>query len=336
MELVDVRYIGSDDQYQTYAPTDVALINTNTIVANYGAPNDYIEYFIKDLSNTVLSANYYATQYELDDSVVDPITGTTTQLYLNPEMDARRLGYDRGVVNVKYNFFTRHLDSAPATSQNFWIKEISTSRTEIKAARQDLSNTTLSNAFLTFNGILSADAYYPTFYLNFGADVQVIGVNAVYVEEDGNAYIIFKLYEPLPIEFDIKSTFWVVTQVADPAEFNVTINVAPEAIIDSRAIKGPNFKVTINDKVGQTTPYYSYEALLLTSVTSSFQQLKSMMDEKGIQINVDYSNFSNFVHFSSATERLYNFVYKVQLIESASAGLTQNNTSTAKVLLQSN
>jgi len=334
MELVDVRYIGSDDQYQTYAPTDVALINTNTIVANYGAPNDYIEYFIKDLSNTVLSANYYATQYELDDSVVDPITGTTTQLYLNPEMDARRLGYDRGVVNVKYNFFTRHLDSAPATSQNFWIKEISTSRTEIKAARQDLSNTTLSNAFLTFNGILSADAYYPTFYLNFGADVQVIGVNAVYVEEDGNAYIIFKLYEPLPIEFDIKSTFWVVTQVADPAEFNVTINVAPEAIIDSRAIKGPNFKVTINDKVGQTTPYYSYEALLLTSVTSSFQQLKSMMDEKGIQINVDYSNFSNFVHFSSATERLYNFVYKVQLIESASAGLTQNNTSTAKVLLQ--
>jgi len=74
--------------------------------------------------------------------------------------------------------------------------------------------------------------------------------------------------------------------------------------------------------------------LLLTSVTSSFQQLKSMMDEKGIQINVDYSNFSNFIHFSSATERLYNFVYKVQLIESASAGLAQNNTSTAKVLLQ--
>ena len=58
------------------------------------------------------------------------------------------------------------------------------------------------------------------------------------------------------------------------------------------------------------------------------------MQEKGIEINVDYSNFSNFIHFSSATERLYNFVYKVQLIESASAGLAQTNTSTAKVLLQ--
>jgi len=334
MELVDVRYIGSDDQYQTYAPSDVALISVNTIAGNYGAPNDYIEYFIKDLSNTVLNANYYATQYELNDSVVDPITGTTTQLYLDPEKDARNLGYDRGIVNVKYNFFAKQLASAPATSTNFWIKEISTSRTEIKAARQDLSNTALSDAFIAFNAILSADAYYPTFYLNFGADIQLIGVNAVYVEEDGVGYVIFKLYEPLPIQFDLKSTFWVVTQVAEPAEFNVTVNVAPEAIVDSIPIKGPNFKVSINDKVSQTTPYYSYASLLSTSVTSSYQQLQSLMQEKGIEINVDYSNFSNFIHFSSATERLYNFVYKVQLIESASAGLAQTNTSTAKVLLQ--
>ena len=334
MELVDVRYIGSNDQYQTYSPQDTALINTSLIVGNYGRPDDYIEYFIKDLGNTVLASNYYATQYQLDNSVVDPVTGTTTQLYLDPETDVRAAGYGRGVTNIKYNFFTKHLLSGPSPVNNFWIKEISYSRTEIKVARQDLSNAELLAAFNGFNSVLAADAYYPTFYLNFGLDVQIIGVNAVYVEEEGNAYVIFKLYEPLPIEYDLKSTFWVVTQVADSAEFNVSINVTPEAVIDSAAIKGPNFKVPIKDKVGQTTPYYSYESLLLTSVTSSFQQLKSMMDEKGIQINVDYSDFSNFVHFSSATERLYNFVYKMQLIESASAGLQETNTSTAKVLLQ--
>jgi hypothetical protein len=333
MEVVDVRYIGSDDQYQAYAPADVSLINTVSIVGTYGAPNDYIEYFIKDLGNVVLSSNYYATQYTIG-SVVDPVTGTTTQLYLDPESDARAEGYNRGIVNIKYNFFAKQLLSAPDPSQNFWIKEVSTSRTEIKVARQDLSNTQLSNAFNEFNAVLSADAYYPTFYLNFGADVQIIAVNAVYVEEEGSGYVIFKLYEPLPTQFDIKSTFWVVTQVADSAEFNVSINVAPEAIIDSIPIKGANFKVGVKDKVGQTTPYYNYTSLLTTSVTSSYQQLQSMMQEKGIQINVDYSNFSNFIHFSSATERLDNFVYKVQQIESASAGLAQTNTSTAKVLLQ--
>lgn len=334
MEIVDVRYVGSNDQYQTYAPSDVSLINTALITANYGGPNDYIEYFIKDLSGTVLSSNYYATQYNVG-SEVDPVTGTTTQLFLNPETDAREAGYNRGVVNVKYNFFARQLLSAPSPSQNFWIKEVSTTRTEIKVARQDLSNTQLQSAFTAFNTVLSADAYYPDFYLNFGADVQLIGINAVYVEEEGNGYVIFKLYEPLPSQFDLKSTFWVVTQVADPAEFNVSINVTPDAIIDTTQIKGPNFKVQISDKIGQTTPYYSYESLFATSVTSSYQQIQSMMDEKGILINVNYSNFENFIHFSSATERLYNFVYKLQLIESASVGLAATNTSTAKVLLQS-
>lgn len=334
MEVVDVKYIGSNDQYQTYAPSDVSLINTVLITGNYGASNDYIEYFIKDLSGAVLNSNYYATQYSLNGSVVNPITSTTTQLFLDPETDARTAGYNRGIVNVKYNFFAKQLLSAPDPIQNFWIKEISTSRTEIKVARQDLSNTELQNAFITFNAALAADPYYPTFYLNFGADVQIIGINAVYVEEEGNGYVIFKLYEPLPTQFDTKSTFWVVTQVADSAEFNVSINVTPEVVVDTVPVRGPNFKVTVNDKVGQTTPFYSYESLLLTSVTSSYQQLSSMMQEKGIQINVDYSIFSNFIHFSSATERLYNFVYKVQLIESASAGLQETNTTTAKVLLQ--
>jgi hypothetical protein len=334
MESVEVRYIGSDDQYQVYSSSDKALIQTNLITSTYGAPEDYIEYFIKDLSGTVINSNYYATQYQLDDSVVDPVTGTTTQLYLDPEADGKQMGYDRGGFNVKYNFFRRQLLSGPDPSINYWIKEISTSGLEIKATRQDLSNTQMQNAFTAFNGLLAGDPYYPTFYLNFGNDVQLIGINAVYVEENGAPYIIFKLYEPLPVEFNLKSKFWIVTPVADPAEFSVSINVAPDAILDNAPIKGPNFKVSLLDKVGQTTPYYSYASLLSTAVTSSYQQLQSIMQDKGILINVDYSSFSNFIHFSSATERLYNFVYKVQQIESASAGLTQNNTSTAKVLLQ--
>ena len=77
MEIVDVRYLGSDGQYQTYAPSDVSLINTSLITANYGAPGDYIEYFIKDLGNVVLSSNYYTTKYDIG-SLVNPITSSTT------------------------------------------------------------------------------------------------------------------------------------------------------------------------------------------------------------------------------------------------------------------
>ena len=178
METVDVRYIGSDGQYQTYSPQDVVLINTALITANFGSPSDYIEYFIKDLGGTVVGGTYYTTQYDIG-SIVDPVTGTTQQLYLDPERDAKLLGFDRGSINVKYNFFSRQLLSAPSLAQNFWIKEISTSRTEIKVARQDLSNTQLADAFGVFNALLTGDTYFPTFYLNFGDDVQIIGVTAV-------------------------------------------------------------------------------------------------------------------------------------------------------------
>ena len=122
MELVDVRYIGSDGQYQTYSPQDIELISKSTINGNYGGPNDYIEYFIKDLGDTILNSNYNVTQYQLDNAVVNPITGTTTQLSLDPETDVRAAGYGRGVTNIKYNFFTTHLLSSPNNVNRFWIK----------------------------------------------------------------------------------------------------------------------------------------------------------------------------------------------------------------------
>jgi hypothetical protein len=333
METVQVTYLGLNNQYQEYSTSDLALVNTSFITPSFGGPTDYIELFIKDIGGTIVGSNYDITNYTIG-SGTDPKTGTTSEISLDPEADVRAQSFNRGSINTKYNFFRKLIASGPDPRQNFWIKEISRSRTEIRAARQDLSNLELSTAFNEFNGILGTDAYYPDFLLNFGLDVQIIAVNAVYVEEEGQGYVIFKLYEPLPTEYDEKSLFWAVSQVAEPAEFNVTINVVPDLLPTSFPLRAPNFKVSITDKISKTTPYYNYASLYITSVTSSYQQLKSMMDEKGIQINVDYSNFNNFIHFSSATERLYNFRYKVQQIESASSGLTSTNTSSSRVTLQ--
>ena len=88
MEVVNVSYLGSDEQYQTYAPSDTALINTSLITANFGTPNDYIEYFIKDQNGLVLNSNYYVTEYNIG-SNVNSITNTTSVLELDPETDAR-------------------------------------------------------------------------------------------------------------------------------------------------------------------------------------------------------------------------------------------------------
>ena len=48
----------------------------------------------------------------------------------------------------------------------------------------------------------------------------------------------------------------------------------------------------------------------------------SLLDKKEVSISVDYTNYENFVHFSSAYTRLENFTYKVGLIENYTNQIT--------------
>jgi homoserine trans-succinylase len=53
----------------------------------------------------------------------------------------------------------------------------------------------------------------------------------------------------------------------------------------------------------------------LQNVSSSYQQLLSLITSQSIDINTDYSNIPNFVFFSSAKQRLTKFYNKVKEIE---------------------
>lgn len=320
MEIVDVQFLGKSPDYQAYSSDDIRLISATNILGTFGQPDDYIEYHIYDLNDDLLTSNYNYTSYKTTTDV-NSTTGTYNKIILDPQADVKSNGYNRGSVTINYNFYKQVLNTGPG--RTFWIKQISPSRTEIKVTRLDQANSDIQNAFNLFNSQLTLTSYFQDFYLNFGEDKEVIGVNAVYVEEDGTGYIIFKLYEPLPREYDLKSEFWVVLKNAESVKYQVTTEVQADPIQDQTALRGPNFNIDVIQRVGQTTPYYNYNSLFSTTVSSSYQQLQSLLDEKALRINVDYSDFSNFIHFSSATERIQNFVYKVRLIEQYSASIAQ-------------
>ena len=98
------------------------------------------------------------------------------------------------------------------------------------------------------------------------------------------------------------------------------------------SLKGPNFKIDTRLNSSVPTAFKSYDDILSTSTTSSYQKLISKLD--GYEIpEIDYSyirpidsssidfetitpsHFENFVHFGSATEKLKNFEHKIKLIE---------------------
>jgi hypothetical protein len=80
--------------------------------------------------------------------------------------------------------------------------------------------------------------------------------------------------------------------------------------------------LSVKDKINNSSNYVNFEELLSTSLITSYNQVLSYLEDKGINISIDYTDFSNFVHFSSARARIENFYYKVQLIEEYNVTIT--------------
>jgi len=80
----------------------------------------------------------------------------------------------------------------------------------------------------------------------------------------------------------------------------------------------PNFNIDL-DKYGKSdgTDFKSWNDLLDANLSTSQQIIDSYFSGSfgNIELNIDYSDFKNFVHYSSATERVDNFFSKLQTIE---------------------
>jgi len=332
MEIVNIKYNGPGVDAQMYSTTDESLIINNYIDVTYGNENDHIELFAYDDNNILLDYNYNLTQY-LSDPKNKNSNGDYNAVLLDPQQDAINFGYDRGSINLQYNFLTNLFNSA--YGRFYWIKQISSTRTELILSSQIISDASIRAGFDAYQAYSAAKSYYSDFYLNFGSNQMVIAVNVAFTEDADGAHLLIKLYEPLPIDFDVKTTLWIVDKVAESVSYNVNVEIEAEAVVDQFALRGPNFKVEVNQKVGQTTPYYNYQNLLSSPITSSYQQMLSYYQDKSVAINVNYTDLSNFVHFSSATERINNFVYKLRLIETYNANIKYQKSIVSGSLISS-
>jgi hypothetical protein len=313
MEIVNVTYAGEGKVEQDYSFKDKSLIQTNYINTQFGDSNDRIEFYIYDLNDTLIDATYDFKDYT-PYQIINPETNKFDRLLVDPIMDAKNNGFNRGSFKVQYNFLKNLFNSSDRS--RYWIKEISPTRTEIKLSSQIINDQAIQSGYNQFKAYTAIKNYYSDFYLNFGNNEQIIAINSTVTSDDSGTYLLIKLYEPLPFDYDIKTQLWIVDKIAESVSYNVDIEIEANITETNNSLRGPNFNVRINEKNTQTTPYYSYASLIASPITSSYRQLASYYQDKAININIDYTNFENFIHFSSATERLNNFVYKLSLIES--------------------
>jgi hypothetical protein len=337
-EIVNINPINPFTfELQEYSISDSSLITSFNVDTTFNPSVDYLEYFIYDLNGNILVQNVsgYPGYTLVDNNVV-----------LDPEADLKAYGYSEGQYNTLYNFLSPKLGSN--SFNNYYISEISSDRTEVRLDTTSIPNDlVISSSLELINNITNSTGSYYDFYLDFGNNDLVIAVNALLDTTDPtNPTVLIKLYEPLPSQFDLQSQLWVVTQVSEPIAYNINITQTFDIASNNIQLRGPNTNISIKNQINNSTDYASYQALSATTAktgSNSLQyQLNNLLAQTGVTVNVDYSDYSDFIHFSNAQVRLENFYYKLSLIEqySYSSSLSDNApanyyTSQSSVIYQS-
>ena len=302
--------------YQNYSAEDNQLISASVLDTVFSSSTDYIEFYAYDENRNQLYPTPPVKAAEVTSFKV--IQGDTL---LYPDKDLEEIGYVQGSYYTTYNFYRTKLGSG--ITINYYISEISSDRTELRLKTTSIPNDVVVSSSLEFIAQREEADYFVDFLLNFGNDQQVIANNLqLDTQSEEDASLLVKLYEPLPNNFQVKSTLWVVEEISTPQAYNV---IFPQINLDSENlnyIAGPNYSLNIKNETGESSEIFSYNTLINSDVTSSVSQIKSLLDRKEININIDYEDYSQFVNFSTAKTRLENFVYKVGLIQSSSAVLS--------------
>ena len=317
---------------QNYEVQDTNLIPTFEINTSLTS-SSYIELFIYDNNQNILESDYNFSQYKVLNDGQSAGNNNVSQIEINPEDILFNYGYTQGEYITYFNFLNKKLGSY---LQQLYITEISSDRTELRLNSTTLTAIDIVEQTNNFIQEREESSYFLDFYLNFEENQLVIANNIQLDDQDPlNPTVLIKLYEPLSVDFDLNSTLWVVTSIEEPTAYKISYLEEPIIINDTTPINGPNFNLNIKDQINNSTLELSYIDLISTSLTSSQNQLNSLFEEKEIDINIDFSNFSNFIHFSSAKTRLENFYYKLTLIEQYET-LISSLTSVASSSLQTN
>lgn len=324
-----VGEIFNTQQVSRYAQEDLNLLIPFNLKEDFGLPNDYIEYYVYDIGGNLLNLDYNYKSFKLPStSYLDPNSGSLPIIEIDPIGDLKNLNYSSGEFKVQYNFFNNKLSNPSA---GLFLKEISADRTELRIGSTILTNEQIESGSLSLINEATSSTYFVDYLANFGNNIQATVVNVALNKVESGYEVLLKLYEPLPTNIQEKATLWIVREKVNPYVFDINLDkliLSPPSL----QLRGPNFNIDIPNQNNVATSYQNFNSLI-SSVqnmsTSSYQQLLNLMISQSIDINVDYSDFNNFIFFSSAKKRVENFYDKVKKIEDYNNDIVQYTISSS-------
>ena len=328
--MISINQIEGDKVYPTqeeYNEQQISLIPSFDSSSIFAPSTDSVVFTVKLPDGTFLYRDTDLTSYTIRNVKNTINTNAIQNVVLYPLNDLEKAGYEIGEYNVYYNFYEPSLNSNLYT---FFIKEISPSRKEIRiSTNNNVSNEELQVLVNNLSSRIFEGPYLKDFYVNIGTSYYIAN-NVLLDTTTVPNTILLKLYQPLPSEIDVDTTLKVFLEKAETIGYNVSIPSLPiDLEKEKEYIQGPNFNIPLQGEVNNSTEEVDYNFLIQnTELTSSYDRLQNILNQKGIEVNIDYTSFNNFVHFSSAQQRAQNFYYKVGLIQSCSYSITELNNIT--------
>tara|TARA_R110000851_G_scaffold16527_3_gene53659 strand:- start:4153 stop:7734 length:3582 start_codon:yes stop_codon:yes gene_type:complete len=318
------------------------IVNSKTSLSGVRISNKQSEFFSKDLDNSyyfndkILSrtnesriefhiysndtwisgnhkVNLLTEKFEYRDKNTNKsIDFPGGQVSINISKQLNDLKINAGNYRVAVNFFENLIGNYER--QHLRIDEISSDRTELRLRAIDSDDPEFLQQITAYaqRPLQTSRKFYKTHLLNFSRNKCILFVNSVVIGE----FLYVKLYEPLPADILEDFKCWVVEE-QKPTFID---NIAIQSVISKKefnSLSGPNWQANYSYDTSTETGLKSWTDLLGSSVQTSQQLIDTYFSSSfaGIDLNINYRDFNNFIFYSSAQERVENFKYKIDLLE---------------------
>jgi hypothetical protein len=241
-----------------------------------------------------------------------PIQTVGNSVSIDVYNEFSKLKLTSGNFRIAVNFFKNLIGNY--NEQYLRIEEISPDRTEIRLKAIDDENPIFLQQIVNFIDTVNPTTgqFYKTYILNFSRNKTAVIVNTTVIGE----YVYLKLYEPLSDEIDVDFKCWIVEELR-PSYIDKVAILPKVTTPQYNKLSNPNWYANAIYNTTTETGFKAWTDLLSTTTQTSQQIVDAYFSGSlaGVKLNIDYSDFNNFVFYSSAKERLENFKYKVQLLE---------------------
>lgn len=309
---------------ESFNEKDLQFLQTQKVDTAFNNDLDLVELHIYSIDGRLLKSVENLKSYTVNNG--ETRSNEIKDITLNPEKDSLDNNFNNGDIRLLYNF-TQNLFGNSKLNQSFYIESISRDRTELRLLSNELSDQEIVDGVRKIKEKLQNDSNFSFFRLNFKFNRLLLAVNIEVESYKNYKAVLVKLYRPLTENLSIKDTLKVQDLTSNSRLFEIEVSTVVEET-KPKILKDPNFTINLTNLSNDPGENLNKEEILDLQLGRSNYEVFTKSKKNNASVSVDYSDFSTFINFSSAEQRLKSFFKKVQKLEEYESLIAETNNNT--------